>query len=116
MRRRWAINGELFGWVAGLWAGCGFVAVCVVGLVYQNHDRHGYNTGAAWVHSPMHWLLPLWAAPFVIPLAAAVAVGLLRGLPALALYLWRNPPIHRVTEPVVDDLRSLEPQPKEDTE
>lgn len=73
----------------------GFVAfLATIGIV-RNHDRRGNDAGAAWVHSPLHWILPVWAGPFVLwGLLYVLTVFVREGIP----YLRRNPPLKRVVE------------------
>ena len=74
------------------------VAFFVAGLAYRNHDKLGHDTGAAWVHSPIHWLLPVWLAPF----ALAVVIDALVSIPAAASWTWRHRPLRRASESVED--------------
>jgi hypothetical protein len=75
MRRGWEINTGFFKGVAAAWGGIGFLAVFAVALIFRTHDRHGHDTGAAWVHSPLHWVLPIYLAPLAIAAAGLAVYG-----------------------------------------
>jgi hypothetical protein len=103
VRRGWEIRTGFFKGVAAAWGVIGFVAVFAVGEIFRTHDRHGHDTGAAWGHSPLHWVLPIYLAPVVAVAAVALAY-----LSAVGMReLWRHPPVRRITKPVLDDLRDI---------
>jgi hypothetical protein len=104
MRHRWEVNWDSLNGLAAVWFVAGFVAIMVCLTIWRNHDRHGQGAGAAWVHSPAHWVLPLWLGPFAVAASVLGVYGAMLGLREL----WRHPPIRRVTEPVRQDLRHAE--------
>jgi hypothetical protein len=105
MRRGWEVNRAFFANLAAVWFVGGLLATFIVGLVWRTHNRHGTDTGAAWVHSPLHWVLPIWLGPFALVGVAAIAYGSAWGLRTL----WRHPPVRRVTRPILTDLREQTP-------
>lgn len=104
MRHRWEVNSKFFERLAWTWTIVGIVANFVIGMVFRDHDKQGQVVGPAWVHSPLHWTGPLWIMPFAILVSALVLIGLGWGLKEL----WLNPPVRRITEPVLDDIRKVE--------
>ena len=101
MKREWEVNWSFFEGLAVAWAVFGFVVNFFVCLCWRDHNRHGVDEGIAWVHSPVHWTLPIWIAPFAVVACVLAVYGTALGLREL----WRHPPVRRVTKPVVTDLR-----------
>ena len=66
--------------VAVVWFLGWLIPFMACALAYRHRSRLGVDEGAKWVHSPVHWILPVWLGPFVL---AAVIWALRAGVPWL---------------------------------
>lgn len=95
MRTRWRVNDDWLKAVLVGWYGGGLVALFTFVFACRDHDRQGNDTGVAWVHSPLHWFLPVYLLSIALPVAAIFAGPCWH-------WVRHNPPVRRVRESVPD--------------
>jgi hypothetical protein len=98
MRRRWQVDHTAIKNIVVTWFSVGFVAFWVGVGVWRNHH------GPTYLKPPFVYVWSIWLAPFAI--AATMLLALFAA--AWCCQLVSNPPIRRVTEAVLDDLREVD--------